>query len=250
MRLALMSDIHGNIDALQACLAHAQGQSVDRYAFLGDLVGYGPRPAPVMERIMEMAEQGAIVLQGNHDVLAVNPPESVMKNEDAGASWTHNQLSPAQREFITGLPLSARWESALLVHASAQDPKRWTYVVDARTAQLSLDSATQDNSITHVFGGHVHLQTLYYRGAGRNLMPFTPSVGVPVPVPKHRQWLATIGSVGQPRDGNPRAMYAIFDSKAMTLTFQRVPYDHLAVARAAREVGLPEFFAARLEIGR
>lgn len=250
MRLALMSDIHSNIRALDACLAHAQGQSVDQYAFLGDLLGYGPSPAPVMERVMDMAAKGAIVLKGNHDELALQPPASVLKNEDQGATWTHNQLSPAQRDFIAGLPLSARWESALLVHASANDPKRWTYVVDARTAQGSLDAATEDKSVTHVFGGHVHLQTLYYRGTGRSLMPFTPSVGVPVPVPKHRQWLATIGSVGQPRDGNQRAMYAIFDSKAMTLTFQRVAYDHMAVARATREAGLPEFFAARLEIGR
>jgi diadenosine tetraphosphatase ApaH/serine/threonine PP2A family protein phosphatase len=250
MRLALMSDIHGNIHALKACLAHAQAQGVDQCAILGDLVGYGPAPAPVMTQVMALAAEGAIVLQGNHDQLALQPPASVMKNEDAGASWTHNQLSPEQRAFIEALPLQQRWESALLVHASAQDPKRWTYVVDARTAQNSLDAATQESGVTHVFGGHVHLQTLYYRGAGGKLMPFTPSVGVPIPVPKHRQWLATIGSVGQPRDGNPRAMYAIFDAKACTLTFHRVGYDHMAVARAIREAGLPEFFAARLEIGR
>lgn len=250
MRLALMSDIHSNIVALDACLAHAQGQGVDRFALLGDLVGYGPSPAAVMERVMELASRGAIVLKGNHDDLALNPPSAVIKNEDQGAGWTHAQLSPAQRSFIEVLPLTARWETALLVHASAQDPQCWTYVVDPRTAQNSLDAATLDSGITHVFGGHVHLQTMYYRGAGGKLMPFSPSVGVPVPVPRHRQWLATIGSVGQPRDGNQRAMYAIFDAKACTLTFHRVPYDHMAVARATREAGLPEFFAARLEIGR
>jgi diadenosine tetraphosphatase ApaH/serine/threonine PP2A family protein phosphatase len=250
MRLALMSDIHSNILALDACLAHAQAQGVDRYAILGDLVGYGPAPAAVLERVMGLAEHGAIVLQGNHDELALNPPASVLKNEDQGAVWMHGQLSPAQRDFMTALPLTARWESAWLVHASAHDPKRWTYVVDGRTAQQSMDAATQESGITHVFGGHVHLQTLYYRGTGGKFMPFTPSVGVSVPVPKHRQWLATIGSVGQPRDGNQRAMYAIFDAKACTLTFHRVAYDHMAVARATREAGLPEFFAARLEMGR
>lgn len=250
MRLALMSDIHSNIHALDACLSHARAQGAEQFAILGDMVGYGPSPAEVMQRVMELADQGAIVLKGNHDELGINPPASVIKNEDEGASWTSKQLSPAQRDFISGLPLSQRCESALLVHASAQDPKRWTYVVDARTAQNSLDAATQESGVTHVFGGHVHLQTLYYRGAGGKLMPFTPSVGVAVPVPKHRQWLATIGSVGQPRDGNPRAMYALFDTQACTLTFHRVAYDHMAVARATREAGLPEFFAARLEIGR
>lgn len=250
MRLALMSDIHSNIHALDACLAHAQAQGVDQCAILGDLVGYGPDPARVLDRVMTLSLQGAIVLKGNHDELALNPPATLVKNEDQGAGWTHQQLRADQRAFMEGLPLSARWESALLVHASAKDPKRWTYVVDARSAQNSLDAATQDDNVTHVFGGHVHLQTLYYRGAGGKLMPFTPSVGVTVPVPKHRQWLATIGSVGQPRDGNQRAMYAIFDAKALTLTFHRVAYDHMAVARATREAGLPEFFAARLEIGR
>ena len=183
MRLALMSDIHSNIHAFDACLAHAQAQGVDRLAILGDLVGYGPSPAQVIERVMSLSTDGAIVLRGNHDDLALNPPATVIKNEDAGASWAHNQLSQAQRDFIAGLPFSERCECALLVHASAQDPRRWTYVVDARTAQNSLDAATQESGVTHVFGGHVHLQTLYYRGASGKLMPFTPSVGVPVPVP-------------------------------------------------------------------
>jgi diadenosine tetraphosphatase ApaH/serine/threonine PP2A family protein phosphatase len=98
--------------------------------------------------------------------------------------------------------------------------------------------------------GHVHHQTLYYQGAGRGLMPFKPMPGVGVPVPRQRACVATVGSVGQPRDGDPRAMYAIYDMRAGRLTFHRVPYDHAAAAQAIRQAGLPEYFAHRLETGR
>jgi len=96
----------------------------------------------------------------------------------------------------------------------------------------------------------VHHQTLYYQGAGRDLMPFKPTPGVAVPVPRLRACVATVGSVGQPRDGDPRAMYAIYDLSAGRLTFHRVPYDHAAAAQAIRQAGLPEHFAHRLETGR
>jgi diadenosine tetraphosphatase ApaH/serine/threonine PP2A family protein phosphatase len=136
------------------------------------------------------------------------------------------------------------------VHASADAPERWRYVEDERIAGISLDAACHHPDVRYVFGGHVHHQSLYYRGTGRQLMAFKPTSGVPIPTPKHRQWIATIGSVGQPRDGNPRAMYAVFDSTAAKLTFHRVAYDHRAAARAVREAGLPEYFAQRLETGK
>jgi diadenosine tetraphosphatase ApaH/serine/threonine PP2A family protein phosphatase len=102
----------------------------------------------------------------------------------------------------------------------------------------------------HVLVGHVHHQTLYYQGAGRGLMPFKPTPGVAVPLPRSRACVATVGSVGQPRDGDPRAMYALYDMSAGRLTFHRVPYDHAAAAQAIRQAGLPEHFAHRLETGR
>jgi diadenosine tetraphosphatase ApaH/serine/threonine PP2A family protein phosphatase len=105
-------------------------------------------------------------------------------------------------------------------------------------------------ALQHVMVGHVHHQTLYYQGAGRDLMPFKPTPGVAVPVPRLRACVATVGSVGQPRDGDPRAMYAIYDLSAGRLTFHRVPYDHAAAAQAIRQAGLPEYFAHRLETGR
>jgi len=104
--------------------------------------------------------------------------------------------------------------------------------------------------VHYVFGGHVHQQTLYYKGSGRGLMAFKPTAGVPIPTPSHRQWIATVGSVGQPRDGRTDAMYALFDDVAQQLTFHRVPYDVPSAAGAIRATPLPPFFADRLEQGR
>lgn len=250
MKLALLSDIHANLQALDACLSHAAQNGATRIALLGDLVGYGGDPVPVLDRIMGLADGGAIVLQGNHDQMALNPPVQSDRLGEATSGWTHKQLTPAHRAFLQGLPLTARVEACLLVHASADAPEKWRYVEDERSAAASLTAATADPGVRYVFGGHVHQQTLYYKGSGRGLMAFTPTPGVPIPTPSHRQWIATVGSVGQPRDGQPTAMYALFDLAQARLTFYRVPYDHLAAAAAVRRAGLPEYFAKRLEEGR
>jgi len=254
MKYALLSDIHSNLHALEACLAHAKSQGAERIAVLGDLVGYGAFPAEVVTRCQEIQAQGGIVLRGNHEEMvqthSIQNSSPDLSLGGQTAKWTHDQLSPAQRFWLEILPLTAKADSMLLVHASADAPERWRYVEDERTASLSLDAASQDPAIRHVFGGHVHHQSLFYRGTGSQLMRFEPSPGVAIPTPKHRHWIATVGSVGQPRDGQPRAMYALFDSTAAKLTFHRVAYDHMAAARSVREAGLPEFFAARLESGR
>ena len=250
MRLALLSDVHANIQALEACVAHARAQQAQRFVFLGDMVGYGADPGAVVDRIIQLTEEGALAIQGNHDAMAVTPPVEVKTVGDSTATWTHRELLPDQRDWISRLPLTVQHESALFVHASANDPHLWRYVYDARAARDSLDGAAAWPGVQYVFGGHVHLQTLYYQGAGGNLMPFAPQPGIGIPVPKHRKWLATVGSAGQPRDGNTHAMYALFDMGRAQLTFHRVAYDHLAAAAAIRRVGLHEFFADRLEKGR
>lgn len=250
MKLALLSDIHANLQALQACMDHAQQQGATRYALLGDLVGYGGDPVAVMDRIMHMAQDGAVVLQGNHDEMALAPPEQSDRLGEATAEWTHAQLSTEHQQFLASLPLTARIETCFLVHASADDPQKWRYVEDERSALASLEAATAESGVRYVFGGHVHQQTLYYKGSGRGLMAFKPTPGVPIPTPGHRQWIATVGSVGQPRDGKPLAMYALFDLAQSRLTFHRVAYDHAAAAAAVRRAGLPEYFAQRLEEGR
>jgi len=249
MKLALLADIHANRHALEACLADARERGATRHAFLGDLVGYGADPAAVLDIVMELRDGGAWVVRGNHEEAGPDAPPQRHREDHAGAAWTASQLSSAQREFLAGLPLSVEHEFFCLVHASAADPRRWHYVREPGSAAASL-AAAQNQGLTHVFGGHVHEQRLFFQGAVGKVMPFEPTANVPVPLPRHRRWLATVGSVGQPRDGRSEAMYALFDSDCLQVTFVRVPYDHQAAAQAILDAGLPAFNARRLALGQ
>lgn len=250
MKLALISDIHANIRALDACLEHAAGCGAQRFAVLGDLVGYCAHPREVVRRVRDLAAAGATVLQGNHDAMALTPPEHANTVGGAGAKWTHARLAADDLDFLAALPMTATDGSTFLVHASADEPTQWHYVDNEQRAASSLNAACHDPAVRHVFGGHVHKQSLYFLSATHKLMRFEPTPGVPIPVPTHRRWIATIGSVGQPRDGKTQSMYAMFDRTRAELTFHRVAYDHVAAADDIRRAGLPEFFAQRLERGR
>lgn len=247
MKLALLADIHSNIEALNACLAHAQQRGAERYAFIGDLVGYNADPVAVVDRIAAMVrEQGAVAVLGNHDEGAVAGTSASMNEAAVRAiEWTHAQLSPKHIDFLAGLPLTQRDDDMLFVHASAAAPERWPYIFDGMRAAASI----QTGKAVYVFSGHVHEQVLYYLGRDGRPQAFTPASGVPIPVARHRQWLAIVGSCGQPRDGNPAASYALLDRAKDMLTFFRVPYDHAAAARKVRRSGLPEALARRLETG-
>ena len=250
VKLALLSDLHANLQALNACLADARERGVTHHAFLGDLVGYGADPAPVMETVMTLAEKGAWVIRGNHDEAAAMPPaDDLHRADNALGSWTHEQLRPEQRDFILGLPLTVQHGRMMLVHASAHAPRSWTYVVHPNDACESLDAA-REMGASLVFCGHVHEQRLFYRDAGADPVDYEPAPGMAILMQMHREWLAAIGSVGQPRDGDPRAMYAIYDEADEELTFLRIPYDYKAAARAIRRAGLPERNAVRLGLGR
>jgi diadenosine tetraphosphatase ApaH/serine/threonine PP2A family protein phosphatase len=249
MKLALLSDLHANRHAFEACLADAHLRGARQYAFLGDLVGYGAEPAAVLDIVMRMAREGAWVLRGNHDDAAIGAAVSTNRADGAGAEWTRAQLTPAHREFMAKLPLVLKHDFVLLVHASAHEPQRWEYVKDSITASISMNAAG-DAGASHVFCGHVHEQRLFFQGAAQRVMAFEPTPDIAVPTPRHRRWLATVGSVGQPRDGRTEAMYAIFDTSSLQVTFVRVPYDHEAAARAIGAAGLPAFYAQRLAQGR
>ena len=163
MKLALLSDIHANLQAFDACLAHAQAVGAQRYALLGDLVGYGADPVAVVQRVIQMAGEGAIVLKGNHDEMAVMPDGANKTLGGSTADWTHAQLDAAQRAYLDALPLTHREDTTLLVHASVDSPGRWRYVDDERSAGASLDACADQPGVHYVFGGHVHQQMLYYR---------------------------------------------------------------------------------------
>jgi predicted phosphodiesterase len=175
MKVAFLSDIHANIQALDACLVHARAQGTQQFAILGDLVGYGADPAAVVGQVQVLAAQGAWVVKGNHDAMVVSPPAQVSSVGDSTAGWTHQQLNAEQLDFLDKLPLTIQHDNILLVHASVNEPELWRYVVDERSAGASLDAAAKWEDVRYVFGGHVHEQTLYYRGAGAKLMRFIPT---------------------------------------------------------------------------
>jgi diadenosine tetraphosphatase ApaH/serine/threonine PP2A family protein phosphatase len=246
MRLAVFADIHANLEAFTACLAHATENGADSYAFVGDLVGYGADPAAVLDLVQSQVSKGAIVVRGNHDAAAVNPLADTMNaTAERAIDWTRTRLGENQLAFLAGLPLLVRRDNIVFVHSSAEAPGQWIYVTDPLRAARSLDAA----KATYVFSGHVHEPMLYYTGAANRPVPFSPVPGVPIPVPPHRRWLAIAGSVGQPRDGNPAAGYALADLDRATLTFFRVPYDWHATAAKIRAAGLPESLARRLQRG-
>ena len=243
MRIALFSDIHGNRQAFSACLEHAAQHRPDRIVLLGDFVGYGAEPEWVVQRVRALVAEGAIALQGNHDEAAWKGAQGGLNPVAAAAiAWTRQQLSPESLAFLKALPLEEEDEDRLYVHADASDPHAWHYVTDQEEARRSLAGTHQRLT----FCGHTHVPRLFGITATEKLTAFRPVGGVPVPLPRPRRYLAVLGAVGQPRDGDPAACYGLFDTVASQLTWQRVPYDATAAADRIRDAGLPVSLANRL----
>jgi diadenosine tetraphosphatase ApaH/serine/threonine PP2A family protein phosphatase len=245
MKIALLSDIHGNLQALQSCLDDARANGASRFVFLGDFVGYGADPHGVIDVVGEYVAQGAIAVRGNHDEAIYGKASYMNEMAMSAIDYTKRVLTPPQTRFLRNLPLIVREESCCFVHASAASPEKYPYV-DSPTAALRCAEAGE---AAHAFCGHVHEQRLYFAAQGSHMKLFQPTPGIAVPVPAHRRWVALVGSVGQPRDRNPQAAYAIFDRERLAITFCRVSYDHHAAAARIREVGLPESIAYRVESG-
>jgi diadenosine tetraphosphatase ApaH/serine/threonine PP2A family protein phosphatase len=242
MRLALLADIHANRLALEACLDHARSRGADRLVFLGDYVGYGAQPPEVLERIMAEADRGAIAVAGNHDRAVADVRDVMTPDAETAMAWTRGQLGPEARDFLASLPLRFEDGPRLYVHASPQTYPPWIYIRDGREARRALEASRAQT----IFCGHTHLPALHGLTATGQLVSFDPVPAVPVPLPPHRRWLTVVGAVGQPRDGNPAAAYALLDSATSEITHFRVPYDVQAAAAAVLEAGLPPALAARL----
>ncbi len=246
MRIAILSDIHANRAAFEACLEQVYQRGPDRLVLLGDYVGYGADPGWCVDKVMELAAGGALVIQGNHDAAIANPRESMNAIGRAVIDWTRGQLSTPQRDFLAGLPLTAQEGNTLLVHADASAPQSWNYIRDADSAIKSLRATEARLTIC----GHTHSPALFALSVVAKLTTFTPTTDAPVPLLPTRQWLAVAGSVGQPRDGNPAAAYLMLDSGKNELTWCRAPYDIAASIAAIRKNGLPEALCQRLSTGR
>lgn len=245
MKIAVLADIHGNLEALRACLAHAEREGADMHAFLGDLVGYGADPVACLGLLAEHAAKGALLVRGNHDEAALGGLCENMNFTARDATyWTRTQLGSTERDFLASLPYTARRDDLLFVHASADAPGQWPYITSSLQARRCMDAAQA--AVT--FAGHVHHPSLYF-AAGTGVRRFQPVPGVAIPLRGPRRWLAIAGSVGQPRDGNNAAAYALYDEEERMLQFFRVPYDHMTAARKIVAAGLPQRLAQRLQMG-
>ncbi|MFT4120367.1 metallophosphoesterase family protein [Bradyrhizobium sp.] len=246
MLLAVFSDIHGNRQAFEACLKAARGLGAERFVMLGDFVGYGADPEWVVDTAMRLVEDGAIAVRGNHDEAVNTTTETMNAEAQTAIEWTRGRLDVAQRRFLAELPMLVEDGDRLYVHSEASNPQRWHYVRATADAAKSLISTP-----AHVtFCGHIHRPALYSMSVTAKMTSFVPKTGVPVQLLRGRQWLAVLGSVGQPRDGDPAAAFVLFDTASCQITYCRVPYDIETAAGRIRENGLPHWLADRLSQGR
>ena len=246
MLLAVFADIHANRQAFVACLDYARAHGAEQIVCLGDYVGYGADPEWAVETVMGLVENGAMAVRGNHDSAVGTPSESMNAEAQAAIEWTRGRLSSAQRRFLAELPFELWDDDRLYVHSEASNPQRWRYVQNAADAARSI-IATEAHA---AFCGHIHRPALYSMSATAKMTSFVPTANVPVHLLRGRQWLAVVGSVGQPRDGDPAASFAMYDTQTEEITYCRVPYDIEAAAKRIRENGLPHWLADRLSVGR
>jgi predicted phosphodiesterase len=241
MRVAVISDIHANYHALEAVLAAIDRESPDEIWCLGDLVGYGPRPNRCCRRV---AARATLSLVGNHDLGATGALSLEMFSPDAAAAcrWTRSVLKPDALEFLAGRRPMLRRKDAELYHASPRDPV-WDYVLSEQVALISILETTAPL----VLVGHSHVAL----GIGWDDAELTGGLapeGTELDVTA-RRWLLNPGSVGQPRDGDPRAAWLLVDDVARRAVFRRVPYPIAETQAAIRERGLPSVLASRLAHG-
>ncbi|MGY3588255.1 diadenosine tetraphosphatase ApaH/serine/threonine PP2A family protein phosphatase [Bradyrhizobium sp. USDA 4341] len=246
MRLALFADIHANRQAFAACLDAARARGAERLICLGDIVGYGADPEWAVDTVMDLVAKGAIAVRGNHDNAIGVPSDSMNADAQAAIDWTRNRLSAGQKEFLAELPMSREEDNRLYVHSEASDPVKWRYVRDTSDAARSM-MATE---LQITFCGHIHRPGLYSMSSTAKMTSFVPTAGVAVQLLTGRRWLAVLGSVGQPRDGDPAASFAMFDTASREITYHRVPYDVATAAARIKANGLPLWLADRLSIGR
>jgi len=242
MLVALLTDIHSNREAFEACLSHASDSGAERYVFLGDYVGYGADPNWVVDRVQDYVGKGAGAILGNHDAAISNLDERMSTIADIAIQWTRNELGAAQKAFLQKLPLTIEEGDRLFVHASANAPNHWHYISSGTDARLSFDATGRRLT----FCGHIHVPDVFRMTTTDKVVEFKPVSGSPIALSGMWRWLAIIGSVGQPRDGDPAAAYALFDEATNMLTYVRVPYDVETAARKVIKAGLPEVLGMRL----
>jgi diadenosine tetraphosphatase ApaH/serine/threonine PP2A family protein phosphatase len=241
MRILVFSDIHANLTALECIIADAG--AIDAAWCLGDIVGYGPDPNECIERIQHLPHLSCII--GNHDAAVIEMIETEAFNHEAQRviHWTQDSLTDGSIAFLKGLPHQQKFGNVTLVHGSPRQPV-WEYLLDTHSAKVSFDYFDTD----YCFVGHTHLPTLFHLNGD-----FSQPVAGLVPPNSTLQLtpraIVNPGSVGQPRDRDPRAAYAIFDLESERWEHHRVAYDIASVQARMRKAGLPDRHIQRLSNG-
>lgn len=237
---ALISDIHGNIDALETVLADIAKRNVASMVCLGDFVGYGAAPNECIVRVRGMIEAA---VAGNHDMAACGRIKLGYFNDDAAkaARWTIETLTPEHHEYLRALPMSVAWRGARLVHSSPVEPEAWHYVLSPGDAAFEMESVEE----RVCFIGHSHYPGTFVLDG--EFVAYTRDLQVPCVA--DRRYLVNVASVGQPRDGDPRAGYLLWDDERLAFEHVRLEYDVAAAMKRIRDAGLPPFLANRLQWG-
>ena len=246
MRVAVLSDIHSNRQALETVLAAVEEHGVEQIWCLGDMVGYGADPDACTALVRERC---STCLVGNHDLALLGALDISTFSEAAAAAveWTRENVSAETVEFLGSLEPSASQAGVGLFHASPRDPV-WEYVLATDQAEAGFEA--QEERVGLI--GHSHIALYFVRAAGRNggyAQGAQAGDGAVLKI-GDGEWLLNPGSVGQPRDGDPRAAWLELDTEQWTARYHRVPYEIEAAAAAIRAAGLPEVLAERLEVGR
>lgn len=232
MRLAIISDIHSNLEALTKALELIKTQKVDEVICLGDIVGYGANPNECIELVQQHC---TTVLLGNHDRAALDLAltKTFTTNARVSAQWTYQALTEASKQYLRSLPMTSRFPEMFFVHASPHEPEEWHYILSILDAQPALRSFSEPIC----FIGHTHVPAIYTE-SGRFAH-----------VDKRIKSLVNVGSIGQPRDGNPMLSYGLFDADRWFYENIRDDYDVEAAGEKILAVGLPRALADRLLVG-
>jgi len=240
-RIGIFSDIHGNLQSLETILRVLEDEErVDCSFCCGDIVGYGGNPNECVQLIRS---RSIPVVAGNHDHAALGLTDTSYFNEIAKTAiqWTGQVLTPENTEFLRSLPMTIVEEEILIVHSSPKDPEAWNYILTLGDARVNFEHFDQQIC----FVGHSHQPFIIEYAAGKLSCPVQPYVSVT----DDRRYLINVGSVGQPRDGNPDASYAVYDRAQKRVEIKRVPYDLPGAQDAILSQGLPPQLADRLNHG-
>jgi diadenosine tetraphosphatase ApaH/serine/threonine PP2A family protein phosphatase len=242
-RVALLSDVHGNLPAFEAVIADVKSTGVDAIWNLGDLVGYGAQPDECVELARDTCD---LCLIGNHDLVVINKlkVDDFSANAATAALWTRDHIKDETREFLEKLSPKDESGEMKLYHASPRDPI-WEYVLSVGLADACIDA--MPGRLAAV--GHSHVALWFWRNEGGRTIGEQAGAGMEIDLSKG-EWILNPGGVGQPRDGDPRAAYGLLDTVARSLSLKRVDYDVQSAQAKILAAGLPEVLAQRLAVGR